>query len=115
MTKRSGSKNRQRQKQIAVRLSDEEHALVVAEAERQGVSAAAVLRKSFLTTYTADRLRLAGKRVRVKLDDHVVIEGKLLGWDEGGEVQLLGDDGFVWHGWPMLEMTEVREEVPGEQ
>jgi len=53
-SKRSGSKNRQRQKQVAVRLSDEEHAHVLAAAKRQDVSAASVLRYTFLATYTAD-------------------------------------------------------------
>ena len=54
MSKRSGSKNRQRQKQVAVRLSDEEHALVIVAAKRQGVSAASVLRCTFLAEYTAE-------------------------------------------------------------
>ena len=54
MSSRSGSKNRQRQKQVAVRLSDEEHALVVAAAKRQGVSPASVLRYTFLAEYTTE-------------------------------------------------------------
>jgi hypothetical protein len=57
----------------------------------------------------APPLRLLGKRVRVKLDEQVVTEGKLLGFDEGGEIQLLGDDGIVWHGWPALKITEAAE------
>ena len=110
MSSRSGSKNRQRQKQVAVRLTDEEHALVIAAAKRQGVSAASVLRYTFLAAYTAGApLHLLGKRVRVKLDEQVVTEGKLLGFDEGGEIQLLGDDGIVWHGWPALKITEAAE------
>ena len=53
------------------------------------------------------RLALLGQRVRVKLDEHIVQEGKLLGFDDGGEIQIEGDDGFVWHGWPALEVTLV--------
>jgi predicted HicB family RNase H-like nuclease len=45
---------RQRPHLVGVRLSDEEHALVVAAAKRQGVSAASVLRYTFLATYAAD-------------------------------------------------------------
>jgi hypothetical protein len=56
---------------------------------------------------------LLGQRVRVKLDEHIVHEGKLLGFDEGAEIQLEGDDGFVWYGWPALEITPApaREET----
>jgi len=56
------------------------------------------------------RITLLGQRVRVKLDEHVVHEGKLLGFDEGGEIQVLGDDGFVWHGWPALEVNPVTQQ-----
>jgi hypothetical protein len=52
-SRRSGSKNRQRQKLVGVRLSDEEHALLLAAAKRQNVSPASVLRYTFLATYTA--------------------------------------------------------------
>ena len=55
---------------------------------------------------------LLGQRVRVKLDEHVITEGKLLGFDEGGEIRLEGDDGFVWHGWPALEVTPVIDAEP---
>jgi hypothetical protein len=54
VTKRSGSKNRQRQKQVAVRLSDEEHALLLAAAEHLEVSPAAVLRYTFLAEYSPE-------------------------------------------------------------
>lgn len=51
MSERSGSGNRQRQKQVAVRLSDGEHALLMAVAEHQDVSPASVLRAAFLAGY----------------------------------------------------------------
>jgi hypothetical protein len=53
---------------------------------------------------------LLGKRVRVKLDEKVVQEGKLLGWGEGGDFEIEQDDGFVYHCWPMLSIEEA--EVP---
>jgi predicted DNA-binding protein len=54
MTDRSGSKNRQRQKQVAVRLSNEEHSLLLAVAKRQGQTPASVLRYTFLAEYTQE-------------------------------------------------------------
>lgn len=54
MTSRSGSKNRQRQKVVSVRLTDEEHALLLAVAARQGQTAPSVLRYTFLAEYTAE-------------------------------------------------------------
>lgn len=49
--KRSGSDKRQRQKGVHVRLSDEEHALLEAVADRLDASPASVLRRSFLAMY----------------------------------------------------------------
>jgi len=45
------SENRQRQKQVAVRLTEEEHALLLAVAEHLDVSPPAVLRFTFLAEY----------------------------------------------------------------
>ena len=53
--------------------------------------------------------QLLGRRVRVKLDENLIQEGKLLGFGEDGEINILGDDGMVWHGWPALEVTEAPE------
>ena len=56
---------------------------------------------------------LLGKQVRVVLDNgtserqQVVAEGKFLGIDEGGEIVLEDDMGFVHYAWPMLEIEEV--------
>jgi hypothetical protein len=52
---------------------------------------------------------LLGKRVRVKLDDHVVQEGVLLGFGDGGDVELEGSDGLVYHCWPRLNIEEASE------
>jgi len=51
------------------------------------------------------RAELLGKRVRVKLDENVVQEGTLLGFGEGGDIEIEGDDGLVWSGWPALEVA----------
>jgi hypothetical protein len=48
---------------------------------------------------------MLGKRVQVKLDDQAVSVGKLLGYSNDGEVQILDDDGTVWHGWPALNIV----------
>ena len=56
---------------------------------------------------------LFGRRVRVTLahaPEFTVAEGILLGYGEGGDVQLAGDDGFVHHCWPRLAVTEVTSE-----
>lgn len=61
MTARSGSKNRYRQKQVAVRLSDEEHAFLLAVAARQGQTPPSVLRYTFLAEYTQDARTAPGE------------------------------------------------------
>jgi hypothetical protein len=50
-------------------------------------------------------LELLGKRVRVMLGENNVEEGILLGFGDGGDIEIEGDDGLVWHGWPALEVT----------
>jgi hypothetical protein len=57
-----------------------------------------------------DRRHLLGKQVRVKLDEQVIAEGQLLGWGDGGDVELLGDDGFIHHCWPALEITAMEDQ-----
>lgn len=54
------------------------------------------------------QLSLLGKRVRVKLDAEVLVIGQLLGFGQGGDFEILEDDGFVHYCWPMLEIEEVR-------
>lgn len=53
--------------------------------------------------------RLIGKQVRVILQNSplVVSEGKLLGFGDGGDIELEGSDGLVYHAWPMLHVEEV--------
>jgi hypothetical protein len=58
---------------------------------------------------------LLGKRVRVVLhkpqpgnrDKAVITTGKLLGFGDGGYVEIEEDDGFVHYCWPMLEIEEA--------
>lgn len=56
---------------------------------------------------------LLGKRVRVHLDHGdaaLVSEGKLLGIGQGGDFEILEDDGFIHYCWPMLAIEEVTSE-----
>lgn len=57
---------------------------------------------------------LLGKRVEVTLvrgsidgSDAIISRGQFLGFGDGGEVEILEDDGFVHHCWPMLDIREV--------
>lgn len=54
---------------------------------------------------------LLGKRVYVRLGEHegkpVITTGQLLGFGDGGDFEILEDDGFVHYCWPMLEVEEV--------
>lgn len=57
---------------------------------------------------------LLGKRVKVTVcqgdgdDDAVIVIGRLLGFGEGGDFEVLDDsDGFVHFCWPMLDIREV--------
>lgn len=55
---------------------------------------------------------LLGKRVRVVMDYHddkAVAEGKLLGFGDGGDFELLEDDGFIHYCWPLLKIEEIKE------
>jgi hypothetical protein len=56
---------------------------------------------------------LLGQRVRVVLGEHVVAEGKLLGFGDGGDITLQEDDGMLWHGWPALEVAAALPPVSG--
>ena len=51
---------------------------------------------------------LLGKQVRVKLDDQIVMVGKLLAFGDSGEFVVQDDNGFVHHCWPMLNIVEDR-------
>lgn len=56
-----------------------------------------------------DRVYYLGRRVKVKLSDTMICEGKLLGFGDGGTLELLEDDGFVHYCWPMLDVEEVED------
>jgi DNA/RNA-binding domain of Phe-tRNA-synthetase-like protein len=45
---------------------------------------------------------LLHKRVRIKLDEGVHVEGILLRWSESGEVVYRDDSGTIMHAWPLL-------------
>ena len=57
---------------------------------------------------------LLGQQVRVVLGydppdgsdkgQPVIAEGRLLGFGQGGDVEILDDDGFVHYCWPMLKV-----------
>ena len=49
---------------------------------------------------------LLGKQVQVTLGENVIARGQLLGFGEGGDFELLEDDGCVHYCWPMLEISE---------
>lgn len=55
---------------------------------------------------TARSRELLGKRVTVKLDANVIVTGLLLGFGNGGDFEILEDDGFVHYCWPMLSIAE---------
>lgn len=53
--------------------------------------------------------KLLGKQVTVILnhdDPKAVSRGQLLGFGEGGNIEILEDDGFIHYCWPMLEIRE---------
>ena len=75
---------------------------------------------------TFDKARsLLGKRVQVSLTHVEVIEGTtevkpavitvgtLLAFGDGGDFEILEDDGFVHFCWPLLDIEEIKEEADG--
>ena len=38
---------------------------------------------------------------------NVITEGQLLGFGQGGDFEILKDDGFVHYCWPMLKIEEI--------
>lgn len=59
----------------------------------------------------AEQRQYLGKQVEVLLaidgdGSKVVARGQLLGFGEGGDFEILEDDGFVHYCWPALEMRE---------
>lgn len=48
-----------------------------------------------------------GKRVRVRLAETTIVTGTLLAFGDGGDFEILEDDGFVHFCWPMLEIEEI--------
>ena len=41
----------------------------------------------------------------------VISEGKFLGFGQGGEFEVIEDDGFVHYCWPMLDIEEVTSDA----
>ncbi|AQT25777.1 RNA binding protein [Mycobacterium phage EniyanLRS] len=62
----------------------------------------------------SDVCTLLGKRVVVILEqgdcEMVVSVGQLLGFGDGGDVEILEDDGFVHYCWPMLDVREIPDD-----
>ena len=58
-------------------------------------------------TEIQDARAFLGKRVNVGIGYQVAIAGKLLSFGDGGDLVILGDDGFMHYAWPMLEIREV--------
>lgn len=54
-----------------------------------------------------DPRMLLGKEVRVKLDANTIAKGKLLGFGDGGDFEILDEMGFVHYCWPMLDIEEA--------
>lgn len=52
--------------------------------------------------------KLLGKQVRVTLGNAPVVTGRLLGFGEGGDFEVLEADGFIHYCWPMLDIEEAR-------
>src|SRR5438445_187077 len=40
----------------------------------------------------------------------VIVTGQLLAFGDGGDFEILEDDGFVRYCWPLLDMEEVEDE-----
>jgi len=74
--------------------------------------------------------RLLGKQVTVTLDkkgvnpdgtacgENVIVSGQLLGVGEGGNFEILEDDGMIYRCWPMLQVEPrddlLRDDIEGE-
>jgi hypothetical protein len=52
---------------------------------------------------------LLGKQVVVTLGPATIVEGRLLGFAEDGDFEVLGDDGVVHYCWPMLDIEDRLE------
>ena len=65
----------------------------------------------FASEWSEKMRALLGKWVSVTIDREkpVVVTGTLLSFNEGGEVAIRHDDGFVTWAWPALEAEETDE------
>lgn len=59
---------------------------------------------------STDAAALLGKRVRVHLEEKVVVTGILLGFGTSGEFEVIEADGDVHYCWPLLSIEEDRNE-----
>lgn len=62
-----------------------------------------------MTKNLAEFKTLLGKRVRVFLSESTIVTGTLLAFGDGGDFEILEDDGFVHYCWPLLEIEEINE------
>jgi hypothetical protein len=55
---------------------------------------------------------LLGKKVCVTLNTDgiakLVVEGQFLGFGQGGDFEILAEDGYVHYCWPLLNIEEVK-------
>ena len=54
---------------------------------------------------TKELTALLGERVEVRLDDTIVVTGKLLAFSDDGECVTEANDGAIWRSWPMLKVV----------
>jgi len=64
-----------------------------------------------MTQNTDMERTLLGRQVEVHLGDEdgerIVIRGQLLGFGQGGDFEILCDDGMIHYCWPMLNVSPV--------
>lgn len=67
----------------------------------------------FANEWSEHMRSLLGKRVNVVIDraKPVVVTGMLLSFNEGGEVAIREEDGYVTWAWPALEASEANPEI----
>jgi hypothetical protein len=65
-------------------------------------------------TPNADSVRrYLGQQVEVYLgDEKLIIRGQLLGFGQGGDFEILCDDGMIHYCWPMLDVSPIDSSDP---
>jgi hypothetical protein len=44
-------------------------------------------------------------------DYKTIVEGKLLGFGDGGDFEIQTEDGFIHYCWPMLDVTLIEDKI----